>query len=110
MQPLNSEIFLDYRFAVESPADAHYARVLSDMMESSPNPMSLDVHGDAPYSGRLQLRMYGGIGLMECQLDSPVGSDILFVSDRTRPHIARNDSSVRYLHRLFATCDNTFTE
>ena len=90
---MNSEISLDYRFAVESPADVHYARVLSDMMESSPNPMSLDVHGDAPYSGRLQMRMYGGIGLMECQLDSPVGSDILFVSDRRRPHIARNNSS-----------------
>lgn len=91
---MNSEISLDYRFAVKSPADAHYARVVSDLMESSANPMRFEcIQDGAPYSGRLQLRSFGGIGLMECQLDSPVGSNILFVSDRTRPHIARNASS-----------------
>lgn len=90
---MNSEFSLDYRFTVNSPADAHYARIVSDLMESSPNPMGLNAKGEAPYSGRLQMRMFGGIGLMECQLDSPVGSNILFTSERTRPHIARNFSS-----------------
>jgi AraC-like DNA-binding protein len=90
---MNSEFSLDYRFTVNSPADAHHARVVSDLMESSPNPMGLQVQGHSPYSGRLQMRMFDGIGLMECQLDSPVGSDILFTSERTRPHIARNNSS-----------------
>jgi hypothetical protein len=31
---MNSEIALDYRFAVKSPADAHYSRVLSDLFLS----------------------------------------------------------------------------
>jgi|GEM_PF-6842027 len=91
---MNSEIALDYRFAVKSPADAHYSRVLSDLMESSPNPMRFEcLQAGAPYSGHLQLRAFGEIGLMECKLESPVGSNVLFVSERDREHIARNQSS-----------------
>jgi AraC-like DNA-binding protein len=91
---MNSEIALDYRFAVKSPKDAHHSRVLSDLMESSPNPMRFECLQDgAPYSGHLQLRAFGGIGLMECKLDSPVGSNVLFLAERGSEHIARNQSS-----------------
>lgn len=91
---MNNETSIDFRFAVNSTVDAHRARMVSDLMESSPNPMRLDrTQGDSPYSGHLQVRTFGGIGLMQCQLDSPAGSNILFVSERSRPHIARNQSS-----------------
>lgn len=90
---MDSETSLDYRFAVRTPADAHRTRVVSDLMEGSPNPMKFECVGNgAPYSGRLLLRTFGGVGLMECQLDSPAGSDVLFISERARPHIARNRS------------------
>ncbi len=90
---MNSEISLDYRFAVKSPADAHCARMVSDLIANSPNPMRFEcVRDDAPYSGRIQVRTFGGIGLMEGQIDSPGGSNILFVCDRLPPHIAHNQS------------------
>lgn len=91
---MNTEISLDYRFSVKSPADIRYARVVSDLMESSPNPMRFEcIQAGGAYSGRLVVRTCEGIGLMECQLDSPVGSNNLFISDRTTPHIAHNVSS-----------------
>jgi AraC-like DNA-binding protein len=90
---MDSETSLDYRFEVRTPADAHRTRVVSDLMEGSANPMRFECIGNgAPYSGRLVLRTFGGLGLMECQLDSPAGSNALFVSERTRPHVARSHS------------------
>jgi AraC-like DNA-binding protein len=90
---MDNETALDYRFTVRTPADAHRAQVVSDLMESSPNPMRFECcGGGGPYSGRLQVRTFGGLGLMECQLDSPAGGDVLFVSERVRPHISRNHS------------------
>lgn len=88
---MTSEFTLDYRFAVESPADAHYAQALIDMMESSPNPQGFAcVQDGAPYSGQLKARTASNIVLMECQFDSPDGSNTLFSCERTQSHIARN--------------------
>jgi AraC-like DNA-binding protein len=90
---MGSETTLDYRFTVNTPADAHRSLVVSDLMERSPNPMRFECLRDgAPYSGRLQVRTCGGLGLMECQLDSPGSSDVLFLSERARPQIDRNHS------------------
>jgi AraC-like DNA-binding protein len=89
-----SEFSLDYRFSVDSSADVDSARRVNDLMESAPNPTGLAcVQGDAPYSGRFQMRASGNISLLDCQLDSPAGSNNLFIGERTRSHIAHNHSA-----------------
>lgn len=90
---MTSEFAFDYRFAVRSPADAHYAQTLSGMVESSPNPQGFAcVQDSAPYSGRFKARSASNIVLMECEFDSPDGSNAVFSCERTQSHIARNQS------------------
>jgi AraC-like DNA-binding protein len=90
---MNGEFSLDYRFAVESPADAHYAQTLNNLIESSPNPQAFAcIQDGAPYSGQFRLRTSSSIALAECQFDSPAGSSVSFSCERTRSHIARNRS------------------
>jgi AraC-like DNA-binding protein len=90
---MTSEFTFDYRFAVRSPADAHYAQALSSMVESSPNPQGFAcVQDGAPYSGQFKARSASNIVLMECQFDSPDGSNAVFSCERTHSHIARNQS------------------
>lgn len=82
---------LDYRFDVRSPADEHHVRAVNEMMERAPNPIGLKcIPGNVPYSCQFRMRACGEIGMMECQLDSPAGSNTLFTSTRARSHIARN--------------------
>lgn len=88
---MNSEISLDYRCAVKSPTDAHYARTLSNLLESAPNPLSIECAQDgAPFSGRFNMRACGDIGLSEIQLAATGDSKTIFISERARKHIARN--------------------
>jgi len=88
---MNSELSLDYRFAVNSPADAHRAQVLNDMMEQSHNPMRMEcIQNNVPYSGQLQMRASRDMELMEVKLDSQADSHTLFTVERSRSHIARN--------------------
>jgi AraC-like DNA-binding protein len=90
---MNSEFTLDYRFTVESPADARYAQSLSDLMANSPNPLRLEcVQDGAPYSGRFSTRIASNIALEVSQFVSPAGSNALFSCERTHSHIARNQS------------------
>jgi AraC-like DNA-binding protein/quercetin dioxygenase-like cupin family protein len=91
---MDNEFSFDYRFAVRSPADAHYAQTLGEMIESAPNPQGLAcVQGSAQqYSGRFNARSSGALVLAECQFDSPAGSTTLFSCERTHSHIARNHS------------------
>ncbi|MFZ2161409.1 MAG: AraC family transcriptional regulator [Sideroxyarcus sp.] len=90
---MHNEFTLDYRFAVESPEDAHYTQTLSDMMGNSPNPSRFEcLQHSAPYSFRFHMRTCGNIGLQEYQLDSAAGSDNRFSNERTRSHIALNHS------------------
>ena len=90
---MTSEFTFDYRFAVKSPADAHYAQTLSGMVESSPNPQGFAcVQDGAPYSGQFKARSASNIVLMECQFDSPDGSKAVFGCVRTHSHIAGNQS------------------
>lgn len=87
------EISLDYRFCVESLADAQHARVMSDMMEGAPNPTSFEcVQNGAPYSGQFKAKILGDVGFLELKCESPVGSNTLFIGERARSHIARNFS------------------
>lgn len=87
---MNSEFTLDYWFAVESPTDAHHARKMSDLMETSPHPIGFGVQCSTPYSSRFLARSFGDVGLLEYQMDSPAGKDNVFVGERTRTHMARN--------------------
>jgi AraC-like DNA-binding protein len=88
---MNGEFVLDYRFDVRSPADEHHVRAVNEMMERAPNPIGLKcIPGNVPYSCQFRMRACGEIGMMECQLDSPAGSNTLFTSTRARSHIARN--------------------
>ena len=88
---MNSEISLDYRCAVKSPTDAHYARTLNNLLESAPNPLSIECAQDgALFSGRFNMRACGDIGLSEIQLTAPADSKTIFISERARKHIARN--------------------
>jgi AraC-like DNA-binding protein len=90
---MNNEFTLDYRFAVKSPADAHYAQSLRDMVENAPNPQAFAcVQDGAPYSGRFSARIASNIALAESQFDSPAGSNTFFSCERTHSHIARNQS------------------
>ena len=88
---MNNEFSLEYQCAVKSPTDAHYARTLSNLLESAPNPLSIEcAQDDAPFSGRFNMRACGDIGLSEIQLAASANSKTVFISERARKHIARN--------------------
>lgn len=62
---MTNSFSLDYQFAVGSPENEHSARAMSDMLQSSPNPMRFECHrNDTPYSGPLKVRSSGNIGVM----------------------------------------------
>lgn len=81
---------LDYRFDVESPADAHHVRTLNELMEGSYNPVEWRIEECVPYSGRLLMRTSGELGVLDFRLESHAGSNNRFISRRARSHISRN--------------------
>lgn len=90
---MTSGYSINYRFSVESPADANHVQLLNNLMSSSPNPMEMKyTQGSTPYTGLFQVRTFDGIKLSGCRIDSPAGSNTLFSVARTRSHIARNRS------------------
>jgi len=91
-----SETSLDYRYAFNSPSDAHFVQAMNEMMANSHNPMRLECIQDStqivPYSGQFRIRTSENIEIVESQLDSHAGGSNRFIVQRARSHIARNRS------------------